>query len=386
MENEIREQVRQREAFLATLSHELRNPLGAALNASRLIRDKRTDDATREDAARVVERQISMTRTLLVDLLDMSRISHGKIELKMENVDLCSLVDVVQETAQADITRHARQLVWDVPDHPLMVVGDAMRLVQVQVNLINNAAKYSPLDTDVRVSISRDGRWAVIAVTDAGVGIPEQQLKRIFDPFVQISETQGQSDGGLGVGLTLVKALVEKHGGKVQATSDGIGKGSTFRVWLPIVDAPPDDRRDQSSMQRDDRGDDRASSPSRRIVLIEDIDESRRMLSSLLELDGHMVHPQPDGESGLQAIAQHQPDVALVDIGLPGIDGYEVARRTRENANCRNTMLVALTGFGQPADIEKAMAAGFDAHLVKPIDPAELDALLSSPTGLSRKT
>ncbi len=156
MENEIRDQVRQREAFLATLSHELRNPLGAALNASRLIRDERTDEATRNDAARIVERQISMTRTLLVDLLDMSRISHGKIDLKIEHVDLCSLVDVVRETTQSDITRHARHLIWSVPDHPLVVAGDAMRLVQVQVNLINNAAKYSPVDTDVRrVDLSR---------------------------------------------------------------------------------------------------------------------------------------------------------------------------------------------------------------------------------------
>ncbi|MEM6779648.1 MAG: PAS domain-containing protein, partial [Planctomycetota bacterium] len=380
MEREIRDQVRQREAFLATLSHELRNPLGAALNASRLIRDKRTDEATRDDAARIVEGQISMTRTLLVDLLDMSRIAHGKIELKIENVDLCSLVDVVRETTQADITRHARELLWDIPDRPLVVAGDAMRLVQVQVNLINNAAKYSPVDTDVRVSIAREGEWAVISVADSGVGIPEQHIQRIFDPFVQVSETQGQSDGGLGVGLTLVQALVEKHGGRVAAESDGIGSGSTFRVWLPIVDATPDhvvETADEGNDANEDNDDE--SIQSRRVVLIEDIDQSRRMLSSLLSLDGHTVYAHADGESGAEAITLHLPDIALVDIGLPGIDGYEVARRTRQNPNCENTMLVALTGFGQPSDIEKAMAAGFDSHLVKPIDPAQLDALMSKP-------
>ena len=205
MENEIRDQVRQREAFLATLSHELRNPLGAALNASRLIRDGRADDATRNAAAEIVERQIAMMRTLLVDLLEMSRISQGKIQLKLEPVDLCDLVDNVRETVQSDITRLARQLVCSVPEHPVVVAGDAMRLVQVQVNLINNAAKYSPLDSDVHMSITQEEDWAVIEVTDEGVGIPQDQLHRIFDPFVQISDTQGQSDGGLGVGLTLGK-------------------------------------------------------------------------------------------------------------------------------------------------------------------------------------
>jgi two-component system CheB/CheR fusion protein len=369
MEGEIREQVRQREAFLATLSHELRNPLNAALNASRVVRDTRTDEQSRQHAAEVVERQISMTRTLLVDLLDMSRITQGKIQLKCEPVDLCELINQVRETVQSDISRHARHLVIQVPESPLIVLGDAMRLVQVQVNLISNAAKYSPTDSDVVVSFQQEDDWAVISVTDEGVGIKPEDLSRIFDPFVQVSSTQGQSDGGLGVGLTLVKALVEEHGGRVEAFSEGHGTGCTFRVWLPILvdSSEPTAKVEDVWTSNPDR-----PSVPRRIVLIEDIEDSRRMLSTLLELDGHTVYACADGESGVQAIMEHRPDVALVDIGLPGIDGYEVARQTRGNQECAKTKLVALTGFGQQTDIDKALAAGFDSHLVKPIEPNEL--------------
>ena len=373
MENEIRDQVRQREAFLATLSHELRNPLAAALNASRLIRDHRTDQATRHQAAEIVERQISMTRTLLVDLLEMSRISQGKIDLKLENVDLRELIDNVRETVQSDIAKHARQLVCSVPDRPVVVAGDAMRLVQVCVNLISNAAKYSPVDTDVRVSITRDGDWAVIEVADEGVGIPPDRLQRIFDPFVQISETLGQSDGGLGVGLTLVKSLVEEHGGRVEAASDGLGTGSTFRVWLPALETSTEEPAIPSVTAP---AEELRPSAARKIVLIEDFGDSRQMLASFLSLNGHLVYPHPDGESGVGAIAKHQPDIALVDIGLPGIDGYEVARQTRRNPACDRTFLIALTGFGQQADIDRAISAGFDSHLVKPIDPDHLENLI----------
>jgi two-component system CheB/CheR fusion protein len=376
MEDEIRDQVRQRESFLATLSHELRNPLNAALNASRVFRHARADDETRNQAAEVIERQISMTRMLLVDLLDMSRVSQGKVELKREAVDLREVINNVRETVQSDILRHARQLIVQVPEHPIVVMGDAMRLVQVQVNLINNAAKYSPSDTDVVVSITQVDDWAVIAVKDEGVGIRQENLKRIFSPFVQVSETQGQSDGGLGVGLTLVKALVEEHGGRVEAFSEGLGTGSTFRVWLPVIKASTDSQPDEFDVPTLAISEEWVQ---RCVVLIEDIDDSRNMLSSLLRFDGHNVHPLPDGETGVDAIAQYRPDIALVDIGLPGIDGYEVARRTRSNPECQHTVLIALTGFGQQSDVEAALAAGFNSHLVKPIDPVQLSELMQRP-------
>ncbi len=371
MEQEIREQVAQRESFLATLSHELRNPLGAALNACRLIRDERVDDTTRVEAVRIVERQIGMTRSLLADLLDMSRISQGKIDLKMEPVDLCELVENVRETVQSDIQKNARNLIWIVPDEPLVVSGDPMRLVQVQVNLISNAAKYSPVNSDVRVRVFRERKFAIIEVIDTGVGLAPEQLDRIFEPFVQVSATQGQSDGGLGIGLTLVKSLVEEHGGRVEATSEGIGCGSTFRVFLPMLDPGSSQTAPLPSVSTEP-----AVAEPCRIVLIEDLDDSRQMLTAILSLDGHEVFPAPDGETGVIAIRQHRPDIALVDIGLPGINGYEVARQIRSEEAGRETVLVALTGFGQQSDIAKAEAAGFDHHLVKPIDPARLADLI----------
>ena len=228
------------------------------------------------------------------------------------------------------------------------------------------------------MTLSRVKDRAVIAVTDYGVGIPQDQLHSIFDPFVQLGETVHQSEGGLGVGLTLVRCLVDAHDGEVSAQSEGEGKGTTFHVSLPIAQPPnrltvdvvsPDVSRRESPLT---------------IVLIEDIDDNREMLASLLEIDGHKVHPYPDGESGTEAIAEHQPDYALVDIGLPGIDGYEVARRIRRNPACDSTKLIALTGFGQQSDVESAIAAGFDAHLVKPVDPDELAKTDESLTGTGR--
>ncbi len=368
MEDQIREQVKQREAFLATLSHELRNPLGAALNASRLIQDDRADDATRRLAAAIVDRQISMTQRLLSDLLDMSRITHGKVELQMQPIDLCSLTDIVRETTHSEATSHSQRIVWNIPNHPIYVSGDATRLVQVQVNLIHNALKYSPEKTDVHVTIAQENDRAVISVVDFGVGILPDQLETIFDPFVQIGETVGQSEGGLGVGLTLVRSLVEAHGGTVKATSLGRGKGTTVKIVLPTITPPRLQESPDPTIT--------AAVEPCSIVLIEDIDDSRQMLSTLLELDGHTVLAHRDGESGVEAILHHQPDLAIVDIGLPGIDGYQVARRVRLEAPDHKTRLIALTGFGQAADVQRAKEAGFDSHLVKPIDIDQLNRRL----------
>ncbi len=370
MEEEIRRQVKQREAFLATLSHELRNPLGAALNASRVIQDDRADESMRQQAARIVDRQITMTRTLLSDLLDISRITHGKIELRCETVDLCRLIDLVRETTLSEATSHLQQITWNLPPNPVYVHGDATRLVQVQVNLVHNALKYSPQHTDVAVTIAQEGDQATVTVVDYGVGIPPDQLENIFDPFVQIGETVGQSEGGLGVGLTLVRSLVHAHGGTVTAESQGRGTGTTVRVVLPAVEAAV-------SQTARDMIDSHNARPLT-IVLIEDIDDSRMMLTSLLTLDGHIVHACCDGESGVDTIFRNSPEVALVDIGLPGIDGYEVARRVRMKSPSSSLFLVALTGFGQLTDLQKAQAVGFDSHLVKPIDLDQLNEILAS--------
>ncbi len=376
MENEIRHQVKQREAFLATLSHELRNPLGAALNACRLIQDERTDEATRLQAAKIVDRQITMTRVLLSDLLDISRITHGKVDLKCEIVDLCSLVDLVRETTLSEATSHLQKIIWNISSHPVYVDGDATRLVQVQVNLIHNALKYSPEHTDVVVTIEQHGDQALITVVDFGIGIARDQLENIFDPFVQIDAAVGQSEGGLGVGLTLVRSLVQAHGGTVTAESQGPGTGTTVRIVLPSVEAPID--TDSFLMIGNNPADDDGVVNARTIVLIEDIDDSRTMLTSLLALDGHTIHACANGESGVDAILVHSPEVALVDIGLPGIDGYEVSRRVRADSRGASIFMIALTGFGQSCDVQKAHDAGFDSHLVKPIDLDVLNRLIAS--------
>jgi two-component system CheB/CheR fusion protein len=372
MEDQILAQISQRDAFLATLSHELRNPLNAAMSASRLIRDERTDPKTRHEAAQIVGRQIALARGLLSDLLDLSRVTQGKIKLESTLVDLCSLVPMICETTPKEAESLHQEIKWDLPDEPLYVNGDATRLTQVQVNLIHNALKYSPENTQVRVSLSRQADRAVIAVADDGVGIPKEQLESIFDAFVQIGETVHQSKGGLGVGLTLVRFLVEAHGGHVEAQSDGAGTGTTFRVFLPIAKQPiAEEPQPRHGIEHN--ASESADENSRlTIVLIEDIDDSRKMLASLLTMEGHVVHACPDGETGVEAIAQYQPDLALIDIGLPGIDGHEVARRATQNSAFDKTKLIALTGFGQQSDIDTAINAGFHEHLVKPVD---LDAL-----------
>jgi len=381
MEAQIRDQVRQREAFIATLSHELRNPLGAALNASRLLLDQRTDTATQQAAAEVIARQIEMTRILLADLLDMSRIAQGKIDLQFKEVDLLQLVDAVSETTLSEAEIHQQEVTWDLPVEPLVVRGDPTRLIQVQVNLIHNALKYSPVETEVKVSLRNENGWAVISIADHGVGIPPGDLTRIFEPFVQVHRTQAQSEGGLGVGLTLVRTLVDAHGGRVEASSDGEHRGSTFRVWLPLAESTASDTGAPTAkvvgVTSTKVGTVKDAPKPMRIVLVEDIVDSREMLASLLSIEGHQVQTFAEGESAVEAIVKQLPDFVLLDIGLPGIDGYEVARQVRSHAACINIPLIALTGYGQPMDIAKAKAAGFTGHLVKPLDIDKLLTMLN---------
>jgi two-component system, chemotaxis family, CheB/CheR fusion protein len=380
MEEEIRQQVRQREAFLATLSHELRNPLGAVLNATRIIRDDRADQEMQRKAAEIIERQVSMTRTLLVDLLDVSRIAQGKIGLKLAPVALTSLIQLVKETTQSAISRHQNQLEFMVEDSGLTVLGDSTRLIQVQVNLIHNAAKYSPPGSTIQVKLERDGQQALISVTDEGKGIPAAELTRIFDPFVQIGEAKDQWDGGLGVGLTLVKTLVEMHGGRVEADSGGPDQGSVFRVWLPLAQQAALQPELSANPGSTDEEPKQVSSQPCRVVLIEDLADSRQMLQSLLEIEGHTVLTAVDGESGYELVLAERPNVAVVDIGLPGMDGHAVARRVRLAAGGDSIKLVALTGYGQQGDIAKSLESGFDAHLTKPVDPDQLMRLIQEIT------
>lgn len=382
LEEAMRQQVRQREQFLAMLSHELRNPLGAVLNASRLLRDLRVEECDREAASATIERQVSMMRSLLNDLLDVSRISHGKIEIKREPIDLRSLLDAVRETTQPEIARRQSSLVIECSEEPLPVMGDSVRLVQVQVNLIHNAAKYSPPGSEIRVKLETSGDQLVISVVDQGAGISKDFLPKVFDPFVQADSTLDRRDGGLGVGLTLVKFLVEQHGGRIEAQSDGLNCGSTFRAWLPRHREPQEDFNaletlDQASSANVLVSDQETPLKPKKIVLVEDGDDNRRMLKALLELDGHEVVAATNGEIGMEAIRMHRPDIALIDIGLPGISGYDIARIISQDERCRHTMLVALTGYGQESDVARAIEHGFRIHLGKPVAPESIREILA---------
>lgn len=400
MEGEIRRQIRQREHFLAILSHELRNPLSAILNAGRLIQDRRSDETTRNAAAGTVERQVGLMRCLLNDLLDVSRIALGKIELKRQRLDLKDLIPAIRETTGPALDKHQTRLRFDTQSLSLPVSGDQARLIQIQVNLIHNASKYSPPGSEISVRMSRQGHWAVVSVSDPGMGISADFIPKLFEPFTQLDEAAGHRDGGLGVGLALVKTLVELHGGEIEVYSAGRDRGTTFTIRLPLCEeplSPPPPLGSPGSQTGDVAGKDskaadddtgtgelgeRDASAGRdavralRILLVEDIAENREMLQTLLELDGNTVVPAGDGEQALETAAAMTADLALIDIGLPGIDGYEVARRLRATPRWSTVPLVALTGFGQAGDVEQSRVAGFDHHLVKPVDLERLSEII----------
>jgi two-component system CheB/CheR fusion protein len=367
-EEEIHEGVRRREQFLAMLSHELRNPLAAILSATRLLDTAGWDDPRCEEAGRVVERQARHMTRLLDDLLDVSRITRGRITLRNELIDLRDTARSAIESLSPLMAEHDTHLTVEVSDEPLTVIGDPTRLQQVQANLLSNATKYSHRGAHVRFELRRQGNDAVIRVSDNGRGIERELLPRIFDLFVQGNQSIARSEGGLGIGLTLLRSLVELHKGRVDVQSDGPGTGSTFTVTLPLAPAHT-------------QGHD-ASSPRRRpavrtVVLVEDQADARRMLQLLLESEGLSVAVADNGHDGADLIERLHPDLALVDLGLPVLSGFDLARRIRANpANC-STRLIALSGYGQESDVQAALDAGFDEHLTKPPDPDRLERVLA---------
>ena len=326
-----------------------------------------------------------MIASLLNDLLDVSRISLGKIELSLRIFNLVDLIESIRETTLPEINLHHAKLHFDVKNSELLVRADWARLIQIHVNLIHNAAKYSPPGSPIFVTMYAENGSAVVTVRDEGSGITADFLPRIFEPFVQSDETLDRSEGGLGVGLTLVKSLIELHNGTIEAYSDGRDSGSTFVLRIPLASSLSSQKEIENEMDALTFPADfklktvtTARPLTKRIVLVEDIDDNREMLQAILELDGHEVIAAMDGEAGYDAIVTHKPDLALIDIGLPGIDGYEVARRIRREPACQKTRMIALTGYGQSSDIADAFEAGFDSHLVKPVEPDKLAKLIAS--------
>jgi PAS domain S-box-containing protein len=357
---------RRKDEFLATLAHELRNPLAPIRNAMRIISAHADADANVGKAKEIVERQLKHMVRLIDDLMDVSRITQGTLELHRERIDLEVVVKIAAETSQPllDMKRHALRV---YADQGVFVQADVTRLAQVFANLLNNSTKYSPPGSEISIKITSEGRNAVVSVSDNGVGIPASMLPRIFDMFVQL-EQSGLREG-LGIGLTLVKRLVELHGGIVEASSAGVGQGSTFRVFLPIADSLPLEPPHEYAANI-------APTYRARVLVADDNRDAADTLSIILELEGHEVRTAYDGVEALQVAEQFSPQIALLDIGMPNLDGYQTARRIREQTWGSDILLVALTGWGQEQDRRQATEAGFNCHLVKPVDPRTIGALI----------
>ncbi|MFW6087436.1 MAG: CHASE domain-containing protein [Myxococcota bacterium] len=357
-----------KDEFLAMLGHELRNPLSAMKMALDILRTAKIEDPDARAALEVANRQMRHQRRLVDDLLDVSRVSRGKIALKLQRLDLREVVTDAVTSIESSEAAGRHGFTVDRPAEPVLVEGDPTRLEQVIANLLANAVKYSPEGGRVHVGVEHDGQEAILRVRDDGMGLDPNAIDRIFDLFAQEDTSLDRAAGGLGIGLTLVKRLVEMHGGTVRARSEGRGKGSEFEVRVPLSDHTPPAAR--MPLGTDGRR-------ALRILLVEDNEDARVMMRSLLEKQGHHVETASDGESGVQAALEDAPDVALVDIGLPAMDGLEVARRLRAAWDGQGPVLIAVTGYGQPGDRRRSEDAGFDHHVVKPVDPEELRELLS---------
>jgi PAS domain S-box-containing protein len=369
-EEALRSADQRKDEFLATLAHELRNPLAPISNGLQVLKwslDPAQVSRTRE----VMERQLAHMTRLIDDLLDVSRISLGKIELKNERLDLAAVLQSAVDASRPLIDEFGHELSLDLPREPLLLHGDMTRLVQVFANLLNNATRYTPKGGHIEVRAAREGAQVRVSVRDNGIGIPADKLERVFDMFVQMDRSLERRYGGLGIGLTLVKRLVELHGGSVDAVSD-VGQGSEFGVRLPLLALPA--AADAPAPRREAR-----SGTRRRVLVVDDNRDSAETMSILLDLMGHDTRLAHDGLEALEAAQSFRPDVVLLDIGLPKLNGYEVCKRLREEHPAgQEIVVVALTGWGQAEDQRRSKEAGFDSHLVKPVEPARLEDLIAS--------
>jgi signal transduction histidine kinase len=361
---------RAREEFLAMLSHEMRNPLAPVMNAVHVMRMIRLENPILQQSLSMIERQMRQMGRLVDDLLDMARITRGKVKLRKEPVEMSVLVERSVETIRplAQERRHA--LTVSLPPNPIWLEADPVRIEQVFVNLLTNAVKYTEPGGQIWVTAVREGDSAVVRVKDTGVGIAPELIPRVFDLFSQGERPIDRSQGGLGIGLTLSRTLVEMHGGTVTVHSDGTGEGSEFVVHLPVGaglgDRVPGGRAEGALSQ----------GRAMRVLVVDDNVDAADSLALLLRLHGHEVNTAHNGQDALEQIHTNGPAVVFLDIGLPGMDGHEVARRLRADEGQPRCLLVAITGYGQDTDREKSREAGFDYHLIKPADPTKVEELL----------
>ena len=376
-ERALRGADRRKDEFLATLAHELRNPLAPLTSATEILsrtRDTPEQGARRERAEGVIERQVALMVRLIDELLDISRITYGKLELHREWVSLAAVIESAVETAGPLLLGRRQAFELVMSETPVLVHVDPMRFAQVLSNLLSNAAKYTEPGGRIRLEAVRDGEDLVVSVVDSGIGIPAAHLAHVFTMFGQGHRAHEAVYGGLGIGLALAKSLVELHGGSLTAASEGEGRGSVFTLRLacaakdsaapPAAQAPPS-----------------AIPPPRRILIVDDNVEAALTLAELLALDGHETHVAHDGPSAVEAARRLSPDVAILDIGLPGFDGFEVARRLRAEPELRRLLLVALSGWVQPDDRARSREAGFDHHLAKPVQLKSLELVLLEARG-----
>jgi signal transduction histidine kinase len=365
----LREADRNKDEYLTMLSHELRNPLAPIRSAVFLL--ERADPASEgaRRAREVIARQVGHLARMVDDLLDVSRLARGRIELRRTRLDLAELVRRVGEDHRLLLSNGGIDLDVDVPDQPVGAEGDATRLAQLLGNLLQNSAKFTPRGGRVTLSLDVEDGWAVIRVRDTGAGIEPSLLGSVFEPFVQAERTLARSRGGLGLGLPLVKGLAELHGGSVRARSEGAGAGAEIEVRLPLVAATVAPAPEHA-------GADAAAAAGRRVLVVDDNVDAAESLCDVVAFLGHAVEAVHDGPSAIARVREHHPDVVLCDIGLPGMDGYAVAQAIRAEPDLADVRLVAVSGYAQPEDRARAHRAGFDAHLAKPADPAEIGRLL----------
>jgi PAS domain S-box-containing protein len=359
---------RRKDEFLATLAHELRNPLAPMRNVLEALKRQSLDAALQAWSLEVLDRQLTHMTHLVDDLMEVSRISQGRLELRREPVDLVTILRSALDDVHAMIETASHTIEVDLPPEVIAVDADATRLTQVFVNLLTNAAKYTPNGGRISVLAERQGDEAVVSVRDTGIGIPKESLTAVFEMFSQLSPALERSQGGLGIGLALVRGLVALHGGSISVSSDGPNTGSEFTVRLPVTEAPlrvASPRTQEAGTQRC------------RILVVDDNVDAAESMTMALELLGYETRAAHDAETGLRAASDFAPQVVLLDIGLPGQNGYEVARRIRLAPRGAGIFLIAVTGWGQEADKQLAKEAGFDRHLTKPVDFEKLQALLA---------
>jgi PAS domain S-box-containing protein len=361
---------RRKDEFLAMLSHELRNPLSPILSAAHILRLQKDENPLQQQARAVIERQVDQLSRLVNDLLEVSRVITGTIQLHPERLDIRGVVEQAVESARPLIDQRRHQLFISLPTEPVWLEADASRLEQVVVNLLNNAAKYTNEGGKIWVNLQPEGAEVTLRVRDTGVGIAPELLSRIFDLFTQADRSLDRSQGGLGIGLSLTQRLVELHHGKIEAHSAGLGQGSEFIVRLPVL-LPSETGTDLISA-----GTAKQAARRWRVLVVDDNVDAANMIAMMLQLYGHQTETVYSAQGALETAVEYRPDFVVLDIGLPGMDGYEVARRLRQIPELKDTRLIAATGYGQDADRQRSEEAGFDYHLVKPIDPEKLQTVL----------